>query len=365
MKELAVTSGNLVSLPVAECEMLGKMYYRGGYVPKAWTDELGAEGAQYRVMGLVFEAAQRGISPLLMLQNVDFINGRMSWKSAFVIELITQAGWQSIVYEWTGDPNAKDFWSNDDNGCRFTAVNPATREREAGTKITVGMVKSEGWLSRKGSKWQTMPEQMFKFRAAAFFGRTNCPSVMGGSMYSADELADIPPATIEPVKPIPRAETKEPQALPEKAETVEELPSDITDWLMAEYALKMERIAADKTLDDMAREKEKAHCGEAIEKETELAKKSPEKYRERIKAVNERRHKEFVKSLKGIPSDVYNWLYEKKRKEGFSAQLDDMIARAQAGDYGFYREARSAESSADSDWGMDAAGIDTPFNTLS
>ena len=59
-----------------------------------------------------------------------------------------------------------------------------------GTKITMDMVKTEGWLSKKGSKWQTMPGQMFRYRSAAFFARTYCPEVLLG-MQTKEELDDV------------------------------------------------------------------------------------------------------------------------------------------------------------------------------
>ena len=46
-----------------------------------------------------------------------------------------------------------------------------------GAEVTIGMAKAEGWYSKKDkygketSKWQTMPELMLAYRAAAFFAR--------------------------------------------------------------------------------------------------------------------------------------------------------------------------------------------------
>ena len=54
------------------------------------------------------------------------------------------------------------------------------------------MAKAEGWLTKTGSKWQTMPELMLKYRAAAFFGRLYAPEVLMG-MQTAEEVIDITP----------------------------------------------------------------------------------------------------------------------------------------------------------------------------
>ncbi len=52
------------------------------------------------------------------------------------------------------------------------------------------MVQAEGWLNKPGSKWKTMPELMFHYRAAAFFGRLYAPDILRG-MHNAEEIIDI------------------------------------------------------------------------------------------------------------------------------------------------------------------------------
>ena len=52
------------------------------------------------------------------------------------------------------------------------------------------MVKSEGWLTKTGSKWRTMPELMFQYRAASFFGRLYAPDILNG-MQSVEEVKDV------------------------------------------------------------------------------------------------------------------------------------------------------------------------------
>lgn len=42
------------------------------------------------------------------------------------------------------------------------------------------MVDGEGWSKKAGSKWLTMPEQMFRYRAASFWARTYAPEISMG-----------------------------------------------------------------------------------------------------------------------------------------------------------------------------------------
>jgi hypothetical protein len=50
----------------------------------------------------------------------------------------------------------------------------------------------EGWVSKDGSKWKTMPDVMLRYRAASFFGRLYAPEVLNG-MKTVEEIEDIGP----------------------------------------------------------------------------------------------------------------------------------------------------------------------------
>jgi hypothetical protein len=52
------------------------------------------------------------------------------------------------------------------------------------------MAESEGWTKKNGSKWRTMPNQMLRYRAAAFWQRVYCPEISMGLM-TAEEAEDI------------------------------------------------------------------------------------------------------------------------------------------------------------------------------
>jgi len=75
-----------------------------------------------------------------------------------------------------------------------------TGEPIEGPEISIGMANAEGWLSKNGSKWQTMPELMLRYRAAAFFARLYAPDITLG-MQTSEELHDIaPPRDVTPAK---------------------------------------------------------------------------------------------------------------------------------------------------------------------
>jgi hypothetical protein len=138
-------------------------------------------------------AARMGIDPLQVMQNLDIIHGRPGWRSQFLISAFNTTGrFSSLRYEFTGE-EGKDNW-----GCRAWAIEKATGEKLVGTKVTMQMAKAEGWVSKNGSKWKTMPELMLQYRSAAFFIRTYAPEVAHG-LHTAEEVADF--TTVEVIQP--------------------------------------------------------------------------------------------------------------------------------------------------------------------
>lgn len=136
-------------------------------------------------------ANRMGLSPLTVMQNLYIVRGKPSWSGQACRALIKNDGKfinDDIVY--IGEPGT-DGW-----GCYMTAVNVKTGAEIKGPAVTIGMAKKEGWYSKKDkngnetSKWQTMPELMLAYRAAAFFARVHCPSAMMG-FQTAEEVIDV------------------------------------------------------------------------------------------------------------------------------------------------------------------------------
>ena len=130
------------------------------------------------------------LSPFLVMQNMHVIQGRPSWSSSFIISCINGSGRFSGPLKFEMDL--------DKTKCRAVAVEKTTGEKLTGPTITMDMAQSEGWLSKNGSKWKTMPELMLRYRAAAFFGRLYCPEIING-MLTDDEATDIKPITNDDV----------------------------------------------------------------------------------------------------------------------------------------------------------------------
>lgn len=131
---------------------------------------------------VALEMAQRlGASPLMVMQNLHIIHGRPSWSSTFIIAALNSCGrFSALRFDMEGDK------------CRAVATEHATGHDLQGPWVTMDMAKAEGWLTKPGSKWKTMPELMMRYRAAAFFGRLYAPEIMMG-MHTEFEVQDMQP----------------------------------------------------------------------------------------------------------------------------------------------------------------------------
>ena len=124
-------------------------------------------------------------SVLAVMQNLYVVHGKPGFEAKFVIGLVNTCGkFSPMDWEFVGDRNSTRW------GCKAVVKDLKSGKELVGTLIDMEMAQKEGWLDKKGSKWQSMPEQMLKYRAAAFWCRTYAPELLLG-MYTLDELEDV------------------------------------------------------------------------------------------------------------------------------------------------------------------------------
>jgi len=148
---------------------------------------------------IALELANRiGASVLAVMQNLYLVYGRPAWSSQFLISCLNASGkFSPLRYRMSG--------KGEEYGCTAWAKDKADGEVLEGPQVTISMAKAEGWFDRKGSKWQTMPELMLRYRAATLFARLFAPELSMGIM-SDQEIVDIAPIVTDPVaraKPVP------------------------------------------------------------------------------------------------------------------------------------------------------------------
>lgn len=124
--------------------------------------------------------------PLMVMQNLDVIQGKPSFSSTFLIALINSSG---II---TG-PLAFDVKGQGDTlECTAFGTCSKTAAVLKSPKVTMQMAIAEGWANKPGSKWKNMPELMIMYRSATFFSRLFASQITAG-MDAIDELEDLSP----------------------------------------------------------------------------------------------------------------------------------------------------------------------------
>ena len=173
-------------------QRIAKMISTSSLIPHPY------QGKVENVMIAMEMANRMNISPLMVMQNLHIVKGNPGWSGAFVIAIINGSKRfdEPLDFEFSGE--------GDDYGCICFTTRKG--KRVEGDKVTWKMVKGEGWLNKDGSKWKTMPGQMFRYRSAAFFGRANAPDLTMG-MQTAEEIIDVTYSEARP-KP-PTSEQKE------------------------------------------------------------------------------------------------------------------------------------------------------------
>jgi hypothetical protein len=136
---------------------------------------------------IALDLAQRsGCHWLTIMQHVYIIHGRPAMDATLSMALANKSGLftDPIDYEVEGeDPH------NNEYRVRAWAVRKSTGKKLVGPWIDWPTVKGEGWYDKAGSKWKTMPDQMFHYRSASWFQRRYCPEVTMG-MMTVDEAKE-------------------------------------------------------------------------------------------------------------------------------------------------------------------------------
>jgi hypothetical protein len=163
-----------------------KVYAASTLVPKEYRDDVA------NCLIALNMARRINADELMVMQNLYMVNGKPGWSAQFLIATFNQCGrFSAMRFQEVGDITDRANW-----GYRAYAVERATGEKITGPWVTWKMVEAEGWNKRGGSKWQTIPDLMFHYRAGAFLVRTHAPEIAMG-LPTVEELRDVIDVTPE------------------------------------------------------------------------------------------------------------------------------------------------------------------------
>lgn len=212
-----------------------------------------------------------GISPLMAMQNLYMVQGRMGMSATLAIALCNTNGPFLAPLRWETDRSDPDNLS-----VTCVGILDATDPTEARVDLTVDMnqARADGWV--KNPKYKTIPEQMLKYRSAVWFIRLYAPEVLLG-LQSSDELVDthgldsnpgLSPRAAE-LNQLAEADMDEPQEpAPRVIEVDNAAPKADTDAKRTKTQEEVEEYVS-KAFDNDRLERQEAEKAEAAAKVTE------------------------------------------------------------------------------------------------
>lgn len=246
-------------------QRIAMMYAMSNFIPDSYKYRNGQPLEQNVVLAnctIALEMATRmQANPLMVMQNLYIVHGQPAFSSKFLIACINASKrFSPLRYEFKGEEGTDDY------ACRaiaYEANDTKHKEPLEGDWISIRMAKAEGWTSKKGSKWLTMPTQMLRYRAAAFWQRAYCPEISMG-LLTAEEAQDAFAQTYEEVKQ-PSATTAIPTdelGRPSLASVAAQAAQDVV-------------VEADNAQEEQAQEEEKQEETTAKEESEQESKKRP------------------------------------------------------------------------------------------
>ena len=177
-EEAPKTSLALVQADTARFELAqreAKLLAASTLVPKQY------QGNVADVVVAMNMASRMNADVIMVMQSLHIIHGKQGWSAQFLIASFNACGrFSTIRYEF----------SEKQDVCIAVTTELATGAEIRGPYVSLEMAKAEGWATKSGSKWKTMPQLMLRYRAAAFLIRTTAPEI-GLGLYTTDELKDV------------------------------------------------------------------------------------------------------------------------------------------------------------------------------
>jgi len=216
------------------------MYATSTIVPMAYrgNDKLG------NIIIAMDMAKRLNANLLMVMQNLNVIQGNPSWSAKFLIATVNNCGrFNPIQYRftegdyigqiqynaiaWDKSAHSNTYKTETFDGRKIknmTCVAYTTRKGSddvlESSPVDIRTAITEGWYTKKGSKWPSMTKQMLMYRAASWWTNVYAPDLSMGLM-TTEEARDIVDAEYEEIKEEPK-----PKHISFAPETGEKTPSD-------------------------------------------------------------------------------------------------------------------------------------------
>lgn len=186
------------------------------------TDNNPREKAMANCMIALDMSNRIGANILMVMQNLNIIYGRPSWSSKFLISTVNTCGrFEPLRYRFnnvgkvgkikiteyepvweTNASTGKKYKRNvakvvefdgrdiDNIECVAYTTQKGKKEVLESIPVSIKMAIEEGWYTKAGSKWKTMPQLMLTYRSASYWVNSYAPELSMG-MRTTEEIQDI------------------------------------------------------------------------------------------------------------------------------------------------------------------------------
>ena len=205
-------------------QRIAKPLSESNFVPAAYKGNLGDCVIAVEI------ACRLQILPLTVMQNLCIVKGNPTWKAKFLIGCVNTCGrYTTLDYRFSIDGKVGNInyktWQKAPDGknreiqkpfehpdldnlvCIAYATEKATGRELVSPPVSIRMAVGEGWYTKDGSKWPTMPELMLRYRAASFWVSSFAPEMAMG-FRTTEEACDIVDVEYEEVNDSLPASTK-------------------------------------------------------------------------------------------------------------------------------------------------------------
>lgn len=164
---------------------------------------------------------------LMIMQNLNVIQGNPSWSAKFLIATVNNCGrFNPIQYKfvegdyighiqynavvWDESAHRNTYKTETFDGRKIKNITCTAYTTRKGNDISlesspvdIRTAITEGWYTKKGSKWPSMTKQMLMYRAASWWTNVYAPDLSMGLMTS-EEVRDVVDAEYEEIKDEPK-----------------------------------------------------------------------------------------------------------------------------------------------------------------
>ncbi len=170
---------------------------KSAFVPKAFSN------SPESCLVAIDVARRLGVPVLSLLPHLYVIDNKPAFSTQFMITLVNNSGlFERLEWETGIDGEITVNYCDYKDGQKQTWVETVPnhfaiaklRERRTGKvyigqRVDVAFAELNGWTSKPGSKWRTMPEAMCAYRSASILIKRTCPELIMG-LDSVEDAAN-------------------------------------------------------------------------------------------------------------------------------------------------------------------------------